>query len=95
MANGTMQLPRAHHLILEDCKRLSISGVNDIDSFDERAVMLHTENDVLEIRGENLHIGLLDVESGELTMDGVVRAMIYQEEEKHKKQQSFWSRLFR
>ena len=28
MANGTMQLPRAHHLILEDCKRLSIPVIN-------------------------------------------------------------------
>lgn len=85
----------AHHLILEDCRRLSVSGVNDIDSFDENTVLLHTENGVLEIRGEGLHIGLLDVETGELTMDGTVRAMIYQEEEKHKKNQSFWARLFR
>ena len=95
MANETLHAPRAHHLILEDCRRQSVSVVNDIDSFDENTVFLHTENGVLEIRGEGLHIGLLDVETGELTMDGTVRAMIYQEEEKHKKNQSFWARLFR
>lgn len=88
-------MPRTHHLILEDCKRLSVSGVNDIESFEEHAVLLHTEKGLLEIRGEGMHIGLLDVESGELTLEGTVRAMLYQSDEKRKDSRSFWSRLFR
>lgn len=85
----------AHNLILEDRKRLSISGVNDIDSFDEERVLLHTQGGLLEIRGEGLHIDLLDVDSGEVTMNGTVHALLYQADETRKTAHSFWTRLFR
>lgn len=84
-----------NNLILEDRKRLSISGVNDVDTFDEQRVLLHTQLGLLEIRGEGMHIDLLDVESGEITMNGLIHALMYQADETHKASRSFWKRLFR
>ena len=59
-----------HNLILEERKRLSISGVTEIDSFDEQTVVLFCTEGQIAIRGEGLHINRIDVDSGELTLEG-------------------------
>lgn len=79
---NAIKLP--HNLILEDRKNLSISGVEDIDSFDENMVVLFTEQGELTIRGKNLHINKLNVETGELTMDGTIVALVYTEQQPKK-----------
>ena len=40
----------AHHLILEDRQRLSVSGVEEVESFDETAIVMHTSQGTLVIR---------------------------------------------
>ena len=57
-----------HNLILENRKSLSISGVTDVDSFDERAVCLYTQLGELTIQGRELHIDAMSVESGDMTI---------------------------
>lgn len=74
-----------HNIILEDRRNLSISGVNDIDSFDENLVVLFTEMGELTIKGNNLHINKLNVDTGELTMDGEIIALFYNETDNPKK----------
>lgn len=59
-----------HNVILEERGRLSISGVTEIDSFDEQTVILFCTAGQLAIRGEGLHINRIDVESGELSLEG-------------------------
>lgn len=59
-----------HNVILEDRKRLSISGVTEIDSFDEQTVVLFCSDGQLAIRGDGLHINRIDVDSGELSLEG-------------------------
>lgn len=75
---NVVKLP--HNLILEDRRLLSVSGVNDIDSFDENTVILFTDMGEMTIRGHNLHISKLNVDTGELTMDGEIVAVIYNDE---------------
>ncbi len=83
----------AHNVIMENRRNMSISGVRDVDSFDEQTVVLQTELGLLTINGEELHISHLDQTSGELTMSGHICELIYAEPRPEHK--SFWSRLAR
>ena len=51
-----------HTMVVEDRKRLSVSGVTDVESFDEETVALATELGELLIHGYDLHINRIDVE---------------------------------
>lgn len=82
-----------HNLVLEDRKLLTVSGVSDVDSFDEETVVVFTDLGELTIRGNNLHINRLSVEVGELTVEGNIAALIYADE--MPKSGGFFSRVFR
>lgn len=84
-----------HNIILEDRKSLSISGVEDIDSFDENSVILFTNIGELTIRGENLHINMLNVETGELTLDGNIYALLYSQDTATKSRSGVFSKIFK
>lgn len=82
-----------HNLVLEDRRMLTISGVSDVDSFDEETVVVFTDLGELTVRGSNLHINRLSVEIGELTVEGNIAALIYSEDTP--KSGGFFSRVFR
>lgn len=69
----------AHNLILENRKKLSVSGVNDVESFDEESIVLYTDMGTLTIKGSELHIQKLSVESGETVIEGRVDSCVYSE----------------
>lgn len=60
-----------HNIIMEERKRLTISGVTDVDSFDEQTVVVYCATGELAIRGEGLHINRIDVDTGELSLEGM------------------------
>ena len=82
-----------HNLIMEDRKRLLVSGVQDVDCFDEQTVILYTNMGRLVIQGRGLHVNALYVDTGEFSMEGDFTALTYAEEEKGRF--GFLSRLFR
>ena len=67
------------NLILESRKRLSVSGVEEVDSFDDGFVRLHTSLGELSVRGHGLRIENLSVETGELTVSGESGELVYEE----------------
>jgi len=69
-----------HNIILEDRRLLTVSGVSDVDSFDERTVTVFTDMGELVVRGSDLHINRLSVELGELLLEGRVVSLTYQDE---------------
>ena len=71
-----------HNIILEDRKSLSISGITDVDSFDEREIILYTQLGELAIQGRELHIDSMSVETGNMTITGDIWAMIYGDKDK-------------
>jgi sporulation protein YabP len=81
------------NVILEDRKRLSVSGVSDVDSFDERTVSVFTTLGELSVRGSQLHITSLNVETGELAIEGQVDALLYALD--RPQNGGFFSRVFR
>ena len=70
---------RPQNLLLEDRGRLLVSGVTDVDRFDEGAVLLFTDLGALVIRGQELHIDRIDLEVGEVAVTGCITALIYDE----------------
>lgn len=82
-----------HNVFLEDRKKLTVSGVSDIGSFDEQTVVAYTDMGEMTVRGEGLHINKMSVDSGELTVEGEISAVIYSETEKPR-EGGFFTRLF-
>ena len=81
-------------LILYQRKKLNLCGIEDVVSFDELNIYLITENGNLLIEGNDLHITTLDVTSGNMTVEGLICAMIYNDKE-NKKKDGFFSRMTR
>ena len=71
--------PTDHHLILEDRERLTVSGVEEVESFDENTIVMDTTQGVLVVRGENLHIEKLSLDGGDLKVEGTVESLTYEE----------------
>ena len=65
------------NIVLEDRKKLRISGVKDIDSFSESKIVINTVLGELVIRGRDLHIITLENETGDLMMTGSIDSMTY------------------
>ena len=81
-----------HHLQLEGREKLSVSGVEDVVRFDENCIVTTTSAGTLIITGEELHIGKLSLDGGEMQVDGRIDAVTYEDTEV--RQGSFLSRLF-
>ena len=69
-----------HRVLLEGREELVISGVEEVESFDESAILLTTAQGGLEIQGEGLHIEKLSLDGGDLKVEGRVNALIYEAE---------------
>ncbi len=82
-----------HSLSLEDRRRLLVSGVTDVESFNEQEVIMGTSLGLLAVRGEDLHMEKLSVDSGDVVVTGNIDAMEY--EESPVKNEGFFARLFR
>ena len=67
----------SHHVALEEREQLVISGVEEVESFDESAIYLTTAQGGLEIQGDGLHIEKLSLDGGDLKVEGRVNALIY------------------
>jgi sporulation protein YabP len=82
-----------HNIIMENRRHLTITGVMDIDSFDESSVILFTDLGELTIKGEGLHINRIDVESGDLLMEGEIEQLYYTDNQPQ--QGGFFAKIFR
>ena len=82
-----------HKITLVDRKRLEITGVIEVESFDENAIVMSTSQGDLTVRGEGLHIETLSLDGGALKVDGTVESLTY--EDSVDDRGSLWSRLFR
>ena len=69
----------AHRLQLEGREKLTVSGVEDVERFDDQCIVLRTGAGVLVVSGESLHIGKLSLDGGELHVDGRIDALTYED----------------
>ncbi|MFI3174171.1 MAG: sporulation protein YabP [Bacillota bacterium] len=83
-----------HNISLENREKLSISGVSEVLSFDEDSVIMETSFGLLLIKGVGLHMGKLDLMTGEVTVEGIIENIGYSDNISTQKQGIF-GKLFR
>lgn len=83
------------NLILENREKLSITGVNDVLSFDDQIVILETGLGLLTIKGENLRINKLSIDSEEVLIEGEINNLAYSEKDVDKKSGSLLGKIFK
>lgn len=86
---------QSHTLILKNRREGTITGVLDVHSFDEDEVMLLTGEGKLSIKGEKLHIRQLNLENGEVDLEGKVNSLTYMTKNPEKKDETLLKRMFR
>ena len=69
----------SHKVLLLDRNRLEITGVEEVESFDEGTIIMSTNRGELVVRGQGLHIGTLSLEGGALKVDGTVESLSYED----------------
>lgn len=68
-----------HSLKLEDRKKLTMTGVPEVLSFDEETVVVKTAAGTLTVRGSGLRLKNLSPEGGQVEINGVIADLSYQE----------------
>lgn len=87
---------RPHKLMLTDRRTCTINGVNDVLSFDVNEILLETEQGMLMIKGNELHVSRLSLDKGEVDVDGRIDSFTYSENAGYgAKGESLLARLFK
>ena len=77
MAQEVLQMP--HKLTLNERKHLTMTGVTEVVSFDDAAIVLLTGMGRLVIQGQELQLKNLSLEGGQVAVDGKICALTYEE----------------
>ena len=91
MEEKKLKLP--HSLIIEDRKNLTVTGVTEVDNFNDEEITLYTSYGQVTIKGEGLQVSVLNTECGDVTASGKVNSVVYSE--KFEKHPGFFGRVFR
>lgn len=83
------------NLVLENRGKLSISGVLDVLSFDDQVVIVETELGLLTVKGEDLRINKLSIDTEEVVIEGEISCMNYSEKDMEKKAGSLLGKIFK
>ncbi|MBQ9139391.1 MAG: sporulation protein YabP [Ruminococcus sp.] len=83
-----------HSIIMENRRTMTISGITDVDSFDEKTISLYTQLGELTIKGRELHIDSMSVETGDMVITGDIWSAVYGDRDR-KNPVSALGRIFR
>lgn len=83
------------NITLENRKRLFLTGVMEVISFNEEKILLNTSLGMLTIKGSGLKMNKLDVQNGEVMIIGMIDSFIYTGSEAKQEKESILAKLFR
>jgi sporulation protein YabP len=89
---GAKQIIKPQNIVLDNRKRLNITGVEKIESLNSEEFFIKTSLGVLLIRGSNLEMRQFELEKGNLTIEGNIASMDYLDNKKEKKKSGFFFR---
>ncbi|MBR4971975.1 MAG: sporulation protein YabP [Oscillospiraceae bacterium] len=75
----TDEITMPHKLTLNSRKELTMTGVSEVISFDENAVVLKTSMGLLRVHGQDLQLKNLSLEGGQVGVEGKISAFLYEE----------------
>ena len=82
-------------VVLENRKKISITGVNEVISFNDEVIILTTNLGTLTLKGKDLKMNKLDVQNGDIMITGKINSFVYLEKDSLKNKDSILNRLFR
>lgn len=82
------------NIYIENRESIRVTGVKDVDNFSEESISIQTQKGTLIIGGETLKISKLDVESGEMAVEGKLISLFYNEKNTPESN-SFFSKIFK
>ena len=74
------------NVILENRKKLTLTGIKDVLSFDDEIVIVESELGLLNIKGADLRVNKISVETGDVIVEGTIRAIEYSDKDLSPKQ---------
>lgn len=83
------------NLFMESRKKISLTGIVEVLSFDEEKIILNTVLGGLVIKGKKLKMHKLDVQNGDVIIVGNINSCIYSDVEAKKSNEGFLRRLFK
>ena len=83
------------NIVLENREKLNVSGVLDVLSFDDQVVIVETELGLLTIKGDNLRINKLSIDTSEVVVEGQIYNLAYSDTDIEKKQNGILSKIFK
>ena len=87
---------RQHKMNMVNRKVCNLTGIVDVIAFDVGEILLETDMGMLMMKGSDLHVKRLNLEKGEVDVEGRIDSMTYSEHANvGTKTESFFSRLFR
>lgn len=96
MAEDKRSSEREHqNITLRDRRRLLITGVHNVESFNEECIVVDTELGLVVVRGIDMHINKLDVESAALDVEGEIVLIEYLDNAAPQRKGGFFSGLFK
>jgi sporulation protein YabP len=87
--------PKAQNITLENREKMNVTGVIDVQSFNDECVVIETDLGLLIVRGVDLHISKLNLESGELFIEGDINSCEYDDKHAGSSGGGFFSKMFR
>jgi sporulation protein YabP len=84
-----------HDLVMRGRRTLDITGVKQVESFDNEEFLLETVMGFLAIKGQNLQMKNLDVDKGIVSIKGKIFDLVYLDDQHGEKAKGFFSKLFR
>ena len=96
MEDNTSINKKAHKLILNNRRCGNLTGVSDVQSFDENEIILETDQGMLMMKGKELHVSRLMLDKGEVDIDGRIDSVTYSEQgSRTERTESLLGRLFK
>lgn len=77
---------QGHIIRIENRQRIDITGVTEVVTFSEDNVILHTIMGGLNIKGKNMKVNKLNVDSGDMCIEGEIQSLVYTSKDTQKKE---------
>ena len=85
-----------HSVKIDNRENIFMTGVNDLVSFDEETIVVDTKMETMIIHGHNLHVNKLNLDDGELSVDGEINEIHYESQNAlGKNKSSFFNKIFK
>lgn len=88
-------ITKMQNIILENRNRLNVTGVSDVLNFDEQVITAITELGVLIIKGNDLHLNQFSLDSMELSVEGEINMLQYNDKQSLKKGENLFTKIFK